>query len=106
MGRYRLSPAAQADLRDIRAYTKTTWGEAQARKYLAELRSGLERLADAPLIGKAREEIAQGLRSFPLARHIAFYREYSDGIEVIRILHTSMDVERQFEIPNNDRLDS
>jgi toxin ParE1/3/4 len=106
MGRYRLSPAAQTDLLEIRIYTKTTWGEAQARKYLSELRSGLEKLADAPLIGKAREEIAQGLHSFSLARHIAFYREYFDGIEVVRVLHASMDVERQFEIRNNNSLDS
>jgi toxin ParE1/3/4 len=106
MGRYRLSPAAQADLRDIRIYTKTTWGEAQARKYLSELRSGLEKLADTPLMGKTREEIAQGLRSFPLARHIAFYRESSDGIEVVRVLHASMDVERQFEPRTNENLDS
>jgi toxin ParE1/3/4 len=102
MGRYRLSRAAQADLREIRDYTKTTWGEVQAREYLSELRYGLQRLADDPLIGKAREEIAPGLRSFPLARHVAFYRVYPDGIEVVRILHASMDVERRFEARSND----
>jgi toxin ParE1/3/4 len=106
MIRYRLSRAAQADLREIRAYTKTTWGETQAREYLSGLRSGLERLADATVIGKTRDDIAQGLRSFPLARHVVFYREYSDGIEVVRVFHASMDVERQFEIRNNDSLDS
>ena len=37
----------------------------------------------------------QDLRS--IGRHLIFYREASEGIEIIRILHERMDIESQFD---------
>ncbi|HAS6074035.1 type II toxin-antitoxin system RelE/ParE family toxin, partial [Vibrio vulnificus] len=46
-----------------------------------------------PDIGKACDEIRDGYRKFPQGSHVIFYRQIgSQNIEIIRILHKSMDV--------------
>ncbi len=46
-----------------------------------------------PLIGRARPDLAPDLRSFPVKAYMLYYRPISDGIELVRILHSSRDVE-------------
>ena len=91
---YRLSEEAQNDLSEISRYTRENWGNKQAKHYLVELAAGFENLSNSPKLGKAREEIEKGLRSFSVARHIIFYRTVTDCIEVARVLHASMDIKR------------
>jgi toxin ParE1/3/4 len=43
-------------------------------------------------MGRAREELASELRSFPVRRYVVFYRPLVDGIEVVRVLHGARDV--------------
>lgn len=47
-------------------------------------------------MGKQREDILVGLRSFPVKPYVIFYNKISDGIEVIRILHQARDVDAEF----------
>ena len=94
MSGYRLSEETQNDLKEISRYTQENWGKKQAKHYLVELAAGFEKLAGSPKLGKAREEIEKGLRSFPVARHIIFYRTGTECIEIARVLHTSMDIKR------------
>lgn len=58
-------------------------------------------LADSPAIGRSRDELAQGLRSFPVGRYVVFYRPVSNGIEVIRVLHGARDIQVIFEAEGN-----
>ena len=88
---------ALADLRDIARYTRETWGLKQARLYREELELGFRKLALAPGMGRARTDVAPQVRSFPIARHVAFYLECEGGITVLRVLHPSMEVARTFE---------
>ena len=53
-------------------------------------------IADSPMIGRTREELAPGLRSFPVGNHVIFYRSVKNGIEVIRVLHGARDIEFLF----------
>ena len=39
--------------------------------------------AEQPKMGRAREELASGLRSFPVRRYVVFYCPLVDGIEVV-----------------------
>jgi toxin ParE1/3/4 len=94
MPRYRLSEEAQNDLRVITRYTKENWGNKQAKRYLVELAAGCENIARSSKLGKARDEIEKGIRSFPVARHIIFYRVVTECIEIARVLHASMDIKR------------
>lgn len=97
MARYNFTEHAAADLRNIIRHTRQTWGLKQARRYRQELELSLKRLAELPSMGRQREEIAPGVRSFRVAEHIAFFTPRKGGITILRFLHPSMDVELAFE---------
>lgn len=97
MSRYELSPGAVADLLEIASYTIKTWGLVQAQRYREELELALQRLALAPDTGRSREALIPGMRSSPVAAHIAFYMQSRRGIIILRILHPRMDVDEAFE---------
>ena len=97
MPRYDFTQRALADLRDIARHTRETWGQKQARLYREELELGIQKLALAPGMGRARGDVGPSVRSFPIARHIAFYIESEGGITVLRLLHPSMDVARSLQ---------
>lgn len=98
MKRYILSPEAKTDIADIRKYTTRQWGKAQTEKYSLQLRERMRWLADNPMLGKSRDEIKEGYRSFNEGSHIIFYRVAGSAIEIIGILHQNMDIEQNLSI--------
>ncbi len=94
MSRLRLVPAAKADLDLIWTSSTERWGIDQAESYIRLLGQTLRSLAETPGLGRAVEDVRPGYFKFPNASHVIFYRKTSAGIEVIRILHKSMDVDR------------
>ena len=96
MGTFRLTQFALADLRSIGRYTELTWGREQRNRYLAKLDKGFHILAERPQRGRSCDHIRFGYRKYPIGRHLVFYRESQEEIEIIRILHVSMDVESYF----------
>ena len=97
MSRYELAADAAADLLEIVRSTKKQWGQEQAQRYREELDLGLQRLSLAPDRGRNREGIVPGLRSFPVAQHIAFYVQRKGRVIILRLLHPRMNVEAAFE---------
>lgn len=97
MSRYELAPSAVADLLEIVCYSKRSWGAERAQRYREELELAVQQIALSPAIGRAREAIAPGLRSFQVAQHVAFYVQQKNKIIVLRILHPRMNVEEVFE---------
>ena len=96
MPRYDFTQRTLADLRDIARYTREMWGRRQARLYREEIELGIRKLALSPGMGRVRADVAPSVRSFPIARHVAFHVEGKSGITVLRLLHPSMDVARAF----------
>jgi toxin ParE1/3/4 len=43
-------------------------------------------------MGRARDELRQGLRSFPVGRFSIFYRQLDQGIVVVRVAHGARDI--------------
>jgi toxin ParE1/3/4 len=97
MSRYDLASVAVTDLLEIVRYTKKKWGQEQAQRYREELDLALQQLSLTPDLGRRREALASGLRSYPVARHIAFYLPRKSTILVVRILHPRMNVDAAFE---------
>jgi toxin ParE1/3/4 len=91
------SAQAEKDLREIVRYTRQQWGNDQARRYRQELELALKKLSLNAQLGRQRDEVEPGLRSFKTASHIAFYREKDAGISVLRVMHPSQDIERAFD---------
>ena len=93
---YILSEIADKDLEDIFDYTFDEFGFDQAEKYLLEIEEIFQNLIINPQIGKKRDEIKQGLYSFPKDNHIIFYRILDNHIRIVRVLHGSRDISKYF----------
>ena len=66
-----LAPAAEADLLSIALYISTD-SPAAADRVLDRLRERMERLLENPSIGRPREVLAPGLRSWPVGNYVVF----------------------------------
>ncbi len=93
MAEYRLSPLAESDLEDIWLYTFEQWSVKQADSYYNEIIAVIEQLASGRRNGRYTE-IRRGYLQCRAGRHLIFFRHLDEEIEVIRILHHSMDFER------------
>jgi len=91
---YRLRPKARSDIDAIWDYTVKTWGVQQARSYIAGLRDVCTELVENPGLGKCRDDLHKGLRVYPSGKHVVCYLTEDKGIDVVRILHGSMDTHR------------
>ena len=89
-----ISPKARRDLIDIGRYTEKQWGNTQRKKYLAQLKERFEKLAQLPSLGRRRDELPEAPLGYHEGRHVIFYRPLADDIEIVRVLHDSMDFGR------------
>ncbi len=94
MSQLRLTPKARADLDAIWDHTVKHWGIEQAEAYLLSLGETMKLLANQPGLGRNIDDIWEGYFKFTAASHIFIYRFQPTAIEIIRILHKSMDMER------------
>ena len=53
-------------------------------------------IAENLLIGRSRDEVRLGLRTFPVGNYLLIYRPVQDGIEIVRVLHGRGDIEQLF----------
>ncbi len=92
---------ADADLFGIYVHTYQTWGEKQAIKYTNLLRHAIEKIAANPTFPGTRDrtEVRPGYRSYHAQRHLIFYRSVERRIEIVRILHDSMDIRSHLPEP-------
>ncbi len=88
--------AAKSDLKEIWKYIASDSTE-RANGFLRTLNDKMEALAKNPLMGRERDEVMPGLRSFPVGRYVIFYQPLQDGIDVVRVLHGARDLESLFE---------
>lgn len=87
MAQHRFSAHAQRDLINIIIYTIENWGKTQANIYIDGLEELAENLAKSPTLGTRRNDLKDGLFSFPYQSHILFYNSTKSGITIIRVLH-------------------
>ena len=97
MVNFQLTELAKQDLRSIGRYTQTTWGREQRNTYLAKIDAAFQLLAMEPQLGKSCDDLRVGYRKYPVGRHLIFYRQSADSLEIIRILHQRMDIEAHFD---------
>ncbi|MEH6584438.1 MAG: type II toxin-antitoxin system RelE/ParE family toxin [Halioglobus sp.] len=94
MASYKLTDAAKQDIADIREYSLNQWGTDQTSLYLKQIRERMRWLAQSPKLGELREDIKPGYYSFLEGRHCIYYRIKKKNIEVLAVLHQSMDTKR------------
>lgn len=108
----RLVAAAEADFKQILRWTVEHFGPVQAQRYSAVLSSALTDLGAGPeIVGVCqREEIGAGICTLHVARkgnkgrHFIVFRVQAANemsyIDVLRILHDNMDLERHLPPAN------
>jgi len=95
MSRLMKRPEAESDLDEI------WWHIAQdspdnADRFLDRIQESCLGLADFPQMGTARNELKAGLRCQPIGNYLIFYFPLEDGVDIVRVLHGSRDIERMF----------
>ena len=88
-------PLAEADIFEIWDYIADDNMQA-ADRWLDQLDEKLQLIATQPMMGRAREELVLGARSFPFGRNVIFYVPTGNGIDVVRVLHGARDVDAVF----------
>lgn len=89
------SSRAESDLMEI-------WGHiAQddplaADRQLDRIDEACKMLAKNPNGGPRREDLARGLRFYPVGNYLIFYTIADDGITVVRVLHGARDYPQEF----------
>lgn len=68
-----------------------------ADRQLDRIDAACELLAGNPHGGPSREDLAQGLRFYPVGNYLLFYMVADDGITVARVLHGARDYPHEFE---------
>lgn len=91
MSLIRIKPRAKADLAEIWRYIAID-SDAVADTFIATLHAKFQVIANSPNIGRARDALAVGVRSFPVGRYVVFYRVLSDAVVIIRVLHSARDI--------------
>jgi toxin ParE1/3/4 len=95
MARVIRRPQAEVDVLDIWGFIADD-STREADRWVDQLDEKLQLWATQPLIGRARDELAPGLRSMPFGRYVVFFAPVVDGIDVVRVLHGSRDMDQEF----------
>ena len=86
-------PAAESDLDDIWWYIAQDSPQ-NADRFLDRIEERCCALAEFPNIGASRDDLRPGLRSHPVGNYLIFYFPLADGIDIVRVLRGSRDVDR------------
>jgi toxin ParE1/3/4 len=89
--KFRLTRPAIRDLTGIGRFTREAWGEEQAHRYRTAITARLPWLCHNKSLWKERPELREGVYSCHEQSHVIVFREYEEGIEILRVLHERMD---------------
>lgn len=90
---YDLTPAAEADVREIARYTLRQWGARQQQRYARQLEACFRRIAEGRDRSRAFSERYPQVRVARCQHHYAFYVQ-PEGQKplILAVLHEQMDL--------------
>lgn len=97
MAQILFTPLATEDLQEIWVYLAENAGNETANNFLREVKKKGETVSAFPASGRVRHEYLINLRSFPFKNYVIFYLPIVNGIEVLRIVHSSRDIQQVFD---------
>lgn len=90
------SARAEIDLIEIWAHIAND-DPLAADRQLDLIDEACQMLAGHQHAGKSRDDLAHGLRFFPVGNYLVFYGVRDDGITVVRVLHGARDYRRDLD---------
>ena len=97
MSRVTRRPHAEADILEIWGYIAED-SVVAADRWVDKLDEKFALWATQPMMGRARDELSPGIRSLAFGRYVVFFQPLPDGIDVVRVLHGSRDIDASFEL--------
>lgn len=94
MSAVKLAPRARDDLVRIWRYTAERWSQAQADSYLRLINQEIVKIGSDPRLARECDDIRPGYRRRAAQSHVLYFKVAKDGIEIMRVLHKSMDAKR------------
>ena len=94
--RIEFAERALSDLEEIWVYFSET-SEKTADKILKQITEKFPKLLNYPEMGRERNDLLIGLRSFPVGKFVIFYQRIEPGIEIVRVVHGSRDISPVFD---------
>jgi plasmid stabilization system protein ParE len=98
MPQLRYLEQAKHDLIQIKRYIARQSGSKEtALRYMEKLRQQCRRLATLPgTMGRARPELAEGIRSIPYGNYVILFRYNGPYLEIVSIIEGHRDIEELF----------
>ena len=91
---HRLAPQARAELDNIWNYIANESGSAGAADGVIEaLTARFYLLAQHPYMGRARDDLRPGLRSFPVGQYVIIYTIDDEDVQILHVFHGRQDIE-------------
>lgn len=90
------TPQADEDILDIWEYIAQD-SETRADRFIDDIKTTFQRLADLPLSARKRPELGENIRSRPHGNYVIFYEPLPDGILVLNVLWGGRDIDTFFE---------
>jgi toxin ParE1/3/4 len=101
MSRYIFTIPARQDIKEITRYI-AGFNRTAARKLKDRIQQQCKQLAEFPNMGRNRDDLLSGLRSFPVEDYLIFYRQIPNGVEIVRIVSGYRDLEAVFSSNQTD----
>lgn len=99
MPAYTISEKALDDINKIWIYTAENWSIEQADRYYNLIFDEIEFIVENFEMARDFGNVRKAYRFSKVKSHLVFFRETKNkGIEVVRVLHERMDIEKQLGI--------
>ncbi len=85
------SPSARVDLAEIWDYIAAD-NVSAADDMASKFDAAFFHLSHNPRFGRLRDEIGEGIRTFPVGKYIIMYRPIHGGIDIVRVIHGARDI--------------
>ena len=93
---HRLAPQARADLSTIWNYIVTESGNvAAADGVIDAITERFYLLSQYPRMGRPRDDLRPGLRSFAVGEYVIVYTIEDENVEILFVFHGRQDIEGQ-----------
>lgn len=93
---FRLTTPAIRDIEQIADYIAHESGLAQAERFLTMLDAKFFKITQFPNLGRQRNEILPGLRSFPMVHYLILYIPVNQDVDILRVVSGYRDLSTLF----------
>ena len=89
--KYQVTARARREVADIWEYIARD-SEHHANEFLSELKEHFRLLGENPRMGRQRDELRLGMRSFPVGEYVILYRITRTGVRISHVIHGRRDL--------------